>query len=70
MTDPIDMTVTVHQDGTARQGLQHAHEPVAVDQCRADAFRQGFRRARIFYDVMMQGDDPAGPRVLLSLIHI
>src|SRR6476660_8044428 len=64
--DPVDVPVTVHHNDAVGQGLKLAHEPVAVDQRRADALRQSLCRPRIFDDMMMQGDDPAGARVLLA----
>ena len=63
LADPVDVPVAVHQDRPPGQRLQAAHEPVAVDQRRADALGERLGRPGIFHDVVMQRDDPAGARI-------
>ena len=63
MADPVDMAMAVHQDGATRQRLEAAHEPIAVDQRRADPLRQRFGGPWIFDDVVVQRDHPARMRI-------
>ncbi len=59
LADPVDVAMAVHEDGAARQRLEAAHEPIAVDQRRADALRQRLGGPWIFDDVVVQRDHPA-----------
>ena len=58
LADPVDVAVAVHHDRSARQRLQLAHEPAAVDQRGADALRQRLAALGIFDEMVMQRHDP------------
>ena len=60
------MPVTVHHHGPVRQVFHPANKPIAVNQRRADAVRKRLSRPRIFNHMVVQGEDPAGSRELIS----
>lgn len=58
-TDPVDVPVAMHQVRPARQGLQAADEPVAVDERRADALGERLGRPGILDDMVADADRSA-----------
>ena len=60
--DPVDIPMPVHEDTSLRHRLQAAQEPIAVDEGRSDALRQNLCRARILDRMVVEPDEPAGPR--------
>src|SRR5262245_39325410 len=64
ISDPIEVSMPVHQHHLAGAGFETTNEPIAVDQRRADALGESLGRSRIFDQMMMQSDDPAGLWVL------
>src|SRR6478609_11607114 len=58
--DPIDMAVAVHDHDAGRERPELAYEPGAVDERSADPLGKCRDRHRIFQQVVMQRDDPAG----------
>jgi hypothetical protein len=60
VADLVNMTMTVHQDRAAGDGLQTTNEPIAVDKCRTYAFGKRFGRPWIFDHVVVQRNNSAG----------
>jgi hypothetical protein len=63
-SDPINMSVTVHDDRPPSQRLEPPNKPISTYQRCSDSFRQRLCRLRIFDNMMVKRDDPIGTRVL------
>jgi hypothetical protein len=60
------MSMTVHNHDTSGQPLQSAKEPGSVDEGSPDTLGQCLRWLRVFDDMVVQGHDPLGSRVLFE----
>jgi hypothetical protein len=60
--DPIDMTMAMHHDGAARERIESADEPAAIDESGSHALRECRHRHGILQHMVVQGDHPQGPR--------
>src|SRR5262245_59724186 len=56
--------MSVHQHHLAGAGLETTYQPIAVDERRTDTLGESLGRSRIFDQMMVQSDDPAGLWVL------
>src|SRR5262249_61149682 len=52
----------MHDDNLAAEALQLTHEPRAINECGTNALGEKLGRLGILYEMVMQGDDPAGTR--------
>ena len=60
------MPMTVHDHGAPAEVQQSTNEPAAVDKSGPNTLGQFLSLLRIFDNVVVQSDDPAGPRVLID----